>query len=172
MMGLSKDELVIFKEAVLEYSALSGLPGEAIFSGLMEGKPVHETLGLNDQAIETLYGLAYQHLSAGHLQKAERLFGVLTLLKPTVRHYWLGLAMVARASKKPNMMMDALAIVEKLSPDWAILHYHLLEIHCEEKDWTKAKRDLAAFKKANQDGVSTYMQRQIDRYSLALESKR
>ncbi len=169
--GLKEDEIAVFREMFVGFSNEAGLPGEQIFEALLEGKSIHETLGISDQGLDLIYALAHQRLSAGQVSRARDLFGILTLFVPNNPFYWLGLAISMRMAKDNQGATEALDIIEGLAPDWAVLHYHRLEGLIEAKDWKGASVALAKFRAAPAQEISPYMMNRVHRFELALARK-
>ena len=170
--GLKDDEIAIFREMFVGFSNEAGLPGEQIFEALLDGKSIHETLGISDQGLDLIYALAHQRLSAGQVERARDLFGILTLFVPNNPYYWLGLAISMKMSKDTAGAIEALDIIEGLAPKWAILHFHRLEIRIEAKDWKGASDALAKFRSAPPQDISPYMMNRVERFELALARKK
>lgn len=169
--GLKDDEIAVFREMFVSFSNEAGLPGEQIFESLLEGKSIHETLGISDAGLDLIYTLAHQRLSAGQINRARDLFGILTLFVPNNHYYWLGLSISMKMSGDDSGASEALDIIAGLVPKWAVLHYHRLEHHIEAKNWQAAQESLLQFRSAPAQDVSPYMIDRVERFALALAGK-
>jgi len=160
-------------EAVLSPIAQElDLDGRAIAQGLLSGLTVAQILGLGPEALETIYSAAFVQLSAGRIDRAERLFEALTLLEPHARHYWLGLAICLRAAGDNEGSLTRLDAAEALSPDWAPVHFHRLETLIALHHWDLAKVALEKFDASPKHGVSMFMIKQAAKFSHALSMKK
>ncbi len=170
-LKLDATDLVSFEKAFVAFADRVGLPGAAIHDGLKRGRPLHETLGLSSGDLDVIYGLGHRHLAAGHVDKALKLFGALTLFAPDRAEAWFGLVLAERADGRAERARACLDVVERLRPAWAPACFQRLEMAVESGDWAAADAASAAFRAADASGVTAYMNRRAELIAAALAAK-
>jgi type III secretion system low calcium response chaperone LcrH/SycD len=81
---------------------------------LEEGLPLCDVRGISQDAMEGVYGLAYNEYNAGRFQEAESVFKLLCLLNHLERKYWIGLGAARKGLKRYQGAVDAFGLAGML----------------------------------------------------------
>lgn len=119
-----------------------------IFSGLRQGKPLIEALGLPEGTVDLLYAQAVARFGAGDTQAALTLFQALSFLQPETRDHWLGLGICGRALDQIAVARIAFETAVALAPETAAPRFHLCEVLCQLGQWREASAQAKAFAQA------------------------
>lgn len=102
-------------------------------------------LNLPIQTADALYAAAFTNLSAGRLERAERLFGALCLLDDNRPESCLGYGIcLARRGDRANAE-TVFQLAASMNSHWAVPHFHLASIYIADCRWQAADAALMAF---------------------------
>jgi len=107
---------------------------EVIDSMTHGGRTPKDLLGLNDQAIEGIYGQAYRLYNTGKYKEASQLFRLLIMLNGTESKYMMGFAACFHMLKEYATAVEVYLVCEMLDPKNPIPHYHASDCYIEMGD--------------------------------------
>lgn len=81
-----------------------------------------DLLNISEQAMASLYALAYQQYQASKYKEAEHIFSLLSLFNHLERKYWLGLGACRQMQKEYMKALEAYGYA-------VVLHYKDLDAH-------------------------------------------
>ena len=125
--------------ALAELSQGEGLDLQALFRRVMAGEPLGRALGLPAQVVDLLYAQAFAAHEAGRGLAALQMFQALTLLAPTVKDHWLGLAICLRGQDQPGAAALALDTSDPAT------RFHRIDLACHRGDWAAARAELQGY---------------------------
>lgn len=144
-LGLERDEVALFGKLFGELAASLGIDGGPIFDRLAAGSSIGQALAVPDDAIERIYGRAHRLFTLGKLDRATALFRALCLLREEDADFWVGYGVCLRLTDQLARAQQAFESGANLRPDWAVPHFHLLELALHRRQWPQARAALAAY---------------------------
>lgn len=144
-LGLERDEVALFGKLFGELAASLGIDGGPIFDRLAAGSSIGQALAVPDDAIERIYGRAHHLFTLGKLDRATALFRALCLLREEDADFWVGYGVCVRLTDQLARAQQAFESGANLRPDWAVPHFHLLELALHRRQWPQARAALAAY---------------------------
>lgn len=145
-----------------------GVHGREIFERMREGAPLGRALEAPEGAAEVLYSRAHQWFSVGRLEKAESLFRALCVIAGDVADHWVGYGICLKLRGLLPEAEQAFLTGATLRPDWAIPHFHLLEIFVRSDDWIRARQALTAFDNRKEDATPEPVMKEAERFRAAI----
>lgn len=108
---------------------------EKIFHDYYEnGIPIYQSIGLNDDFMQSLYSIAYQTFQSGKFNEALANFQVLSTFDPADPKFALGLALCYKEMKKYPRAIEQLIQCTTIDPEDPIPYWHLYECFDEIND--------------------------------------
>ena len=145
LLDLAEDEVDQLEEFFVEATATQGALGRKIFARLRQGASLGEALDVSEDMLEFLYARAYRWLVVAKHQNAEPLFRVLCMLDAESADFWIGLGLCLKARAAWDEALTAFRLASQGRPQWAVPHFHALEVCVRHKKWSKAATELALF---------------------------
>lgn len=151
-LGLDDKEVSLLGQLFSEATAQYGINGTRVFSQLTAGANLGQALALSPDIVELIYARAYGWFAQSRADRAEPLFRALCLLDDRCADYWIGYGACLRINNQPETAAKAFKAAAALRPEWAIPHFHALELAVSRKDWDEARNHLTAYEaRANTD---------------------
>ena len=158
-------------EGLLTVVAAASKPATVeVVRRLDEGASLQAALGLSQSAIAHLYAQAFTAFNAGRYARAEELFRTLCILAGDNADHWLGYAVCLRLREAFGKARAACANALKLRPDWAVAHFHLLEIAMREEAFDDARSHFASLEGRTAE-LPDGMARELERFEIALQRR-
>ncbi len=170
-LNLAGDEIDLLGALFTDYAAAAGVDGRAVFERLRAGKSLGDALALPKGTVEVLYDRAHRWYKAGRSDKAEPLFRTLCLIAGSEPPYWIGYAVCLRQRGDLAQARMAIETALKLRPDWAVSHFHAVELFAEIGDWGRVASELALFDQHRSDDLPPIMLQEAHRYRVAVEMR-
>lgn len=162
--NLGDEDVAVAGDIFRQVTATFGIDGAPVFERLLSGQSIGEALSVAPAVIDALYARAYAWFSHGRTDRALVLFRALCVLDGSQADYWVGYGVCLRATQRPDSEVDgparqAFDIAARLRPDWAIPHFHALELAVAGQDWDRARTCLSAYEeRATADIAPTIVQ--------------
>ncbi|MEM7693070.1 MAG: hypothetical protein AAF318_01355 [Pseudomonadota bacterium] len=158
-------------EGLLSAVAAASKPATVeVVRQLDAGVSLKAALGLSDGAIAHLYAQAFTAFNAGRTARAEDLFRTLCILAGDTADHWMGYAVCLRLRDAFPHARIACANALKLRPDWAVPHFHLLEMAMREEAFDTARDQIAALTGRAAE-LPDGMARELARFEIALNRR-
>lgn len=154
----------LFEEAL----AGTGLEAGKILNSVGAGKGLAEALALPAGTSDLLYARAHQWFNIGRFDKAESLFLALCILYGEIADHWVGYGICQKINGKPQVAELAFETASHLRPDWAIPHFHRLDLTIRQGDFARAAQVLAAFDERANETVPQPILDEVTRFRTAL----
>jgi tetratricopeptide (TPR) repeat protein len=158
-------------ELFAEAAAAQGADGGLVFAALRKGAPLGKALGISAKAIELLYFRACKWFQAGAPGKAEAIFRTLCILDPKQADFWAGLGVCLRMREAWDEALAALGQAAEKRPNWAVPHFHRLEIFVRRGAWGEAASEMAAFEAKKGPGLPPQFAIEAGKYKRAIEKR-
>ena len=155
----------LFEEAAAAY----GTDGRVVFAALKKGAPFGKALGISAKAVEFLYFRARKWFQAGRPGEAETIFRALCILDPDRADFWAGLGVCLRMREAWNEALAAFSKAAEKRPDWAVPHFHRLEIFVRRGAWGEAASEMAAFEARKGAGLLPQFVVEAAKYKKVIE---
>ncbi len=168
-LGLDNDEVALFGKLFGELAASLGIDGGPIFDRLAAGQSIGQALALPDDVIERIYARAHRLFTLGKLDRATALFRALCLLREEDADFWVGYGVCLRLTDQLARARQAFESGVNLRPDWAVPHFHLLELALHLRQWPQAQAALAAYDARAGGGVAPEIAAESARLRVVLE---
>jgi tetratricopeptide (TPR) repeat protein len=167
-LGVDDDDLRLLEEAFTKAAAGKGISGGKVFSQLRRGADFGRALGVSTKTIDVLYARAHRWCAIGRHEKAESIFRALCVLDTASADFRTGLGICLRARSAWDDALAAFQSASRLRPDWAIPHFHALELCVRREAWDQAAAELAAFESKADDWISADIVTEAARYKAVL----
>ncbi len=168
-LGLDADDFDLLEELFIEAMAAKNLSGERIFAALNNGASFGKALGISDDTIEFLYARAHRWVAIGQHERAEPIFRALCLIDDSSADFWVGVGLCLRARTAWNEALDAFRTASEKRPQWAIPHFHALDLCVRGKDWEQAAIELAAFEEKSDSATHSAIVAEVEKFKKALQ---
>jgi tetratricopeptide (TPR) repeat protein len=145
MLGLNEEEVGALGAIFAEAARAMGIDGGPIFERLKAGQSLGRALGMPKGTGDLLYARAHRWFSVGRIDKAEPLFRALCILDEGSANHWVGYGVCLRLRGSLNEADLAFQTAAKLRADWAVPHFHALELAVHRGDWERAAQHLALY---------------------------
>jgi tetratricopeptide (TPR) repeat protein len=167
-LGVDDNELGLLELLFVEATAEKGVSGHKIFARLRKGAAFGQALDISKAAVETLYSRAYRWSALGRHDKAEAIFRTLCIIDGKSEDFWTGLGICLRARSAWDEALAAFATASDQRPQWAVPHFHALELCIRRADWTRAATELAAFDRKADGETHPALTAEAERYRKVL----
>lgn len=170
-LGLDEKELDVLGTLFDETARSMGIDGGPIFAKLRQGQSLGSALGLPPALRELLYARAHRWFSIGRVDRAEPLFRALCILSEGSADYWVGYGVCLRLRDSLEQAEFAFATASRLRGDWAIPHFHALELALHRQQIADARQHLASYDAKATDGIPDAIKAEVARLRAALALK-
>lgn len=167
-LGLSDTEVAEMGDLFVDILGRFGIHGRTIFERMSQGQPLGRALEVPDGTAAVLYARAHQWFSVGRPEKAESLFRALCVISGDVADHWVGYGVCLKMRGLLPEAEQAFATGAALRPDWAIPHFHLLEIFIRSGEWRRAERALTAFDNRVEEATPRPVLTEVERFRTAI----
>jgi hypothetical protein len=99
---------------------------------------------------------------------AERLFRALCILNERNANHWVGYGVCLRLRGHLNEAALAFEAAARLKPDWAVPHFHALELAVHRQNWDTATQHLARYDERVSDEVAEAVRAEAERLRSAV----
>jgi tetratricopeptide (TPR) repeat protein len=161
-------ELGLLEDYFIEAAAAKGASGRKIFARLRRGAAFGQALEIPKAAVEILYSRAHRWSTLGRHEKAEPIFRALCIVDGESADFWTGLGICLRARSAWDEALAAFATASGQKPQWAVPHFHALELCIRRGAWTRAATELAAFEQKADSETHPVLAAEAGRYKKAL----
>jgi hypothetical protein len=168
MLGLSEDEVTALGTVFVQATRVMGIEGGAIFERLRKGDSLGRALKLPRGTTDLLYARAHRWFSIGRYDRAEPLFRALCVLGERVADHWVGFGVCLRLRDNLPEAGVAFQTAAGLRPDWAVPHFHALELAMRRGDWAAATQCLSAYDQRASDALPEPIRREAERLRAVL----
>ena len=169
-LGLAEEEVALLGQVFAASVADLGIDGRAVFDGLRRGRTLAQALGLPPEVNEVLYARAHGWFAAGRHDRAEALFRALSVLDPRSADAWVGFGICLKLREAWDEAAAALAAAAALRPDWAIPHFHAVELEVRRGRWAEAEAHLDVFdRRAGTGDVPAEIHREAGRLRAIID---
>ena len=170
-LGLNEQELETLGTVFNETTQSMGIDGAPIFAKLRQGESLGSALGLPPGLRELLYARAHRWFSFGRVDRAEPLFRALCILAEGSADHWVGYGVCLRLRDNLDQAEFAFATAARLRTDWAIPHFHALELALHRQRWADAQAHLALYNAWVSDDTPEAIRAEVGRFRAALALK-
>jgi len=167
-LGLDESDCDLLESLFVESASGLGIDAGSVFARLREGEPVAQALAIPDRAVALLYARAHAMFRAGRPDKAEVLFRALCVLDGWSADHWVGYGVCLKMRSAFDEAAVAFAAATRVRPDWAIPHFHALELSVRREDWMGAAAALAGFDQRADDAAPSAIRAEVARIRNAL----
>jgi len=167
-LDLSAAELDVVGSVFAQILSEVGVDGNGVFASLRQGTSFADALSLPRGVVELLYARAYRWASIGRFDKARSLFQVLCLLESLSADYWVGYGVCLKMTDTFDAAATAFHSAHRCRPDWAVPHFHLLDLAMRRSRWGEAAEALRAFDQSPASDLPADVVAQASRLRLAL----
>ncbi len=157
--------------ALAEIAAAKGVDTRRLSAGLANGTSLAQALDFPPSVTEILYARAHRWFSLGQYHRAELLFRALCLIDAGRADFWVGFGVCLRLRAALDEALRAFETAADLRPDWALPHFHALELLVRRGEWERAATALAAFEARIDDKVERATIVESARYKTAIEMR-
>lgn len=168
-LGLSDGDVGILGRLFGDLTASLGIDGEPIFERLAQGQSIGQALAMPPGTVERVYARAHAWFALGRIERAEPLFRALCLLSEEDADFWVGYGVCLRMTGQPAKARQAFEAAANLRPDWALPHFHALELAVLQRHWPQALAALAAYDARAGADIPPPVAAEAARLRLALE---
>ena len=98
---------------------------------------------LDDADTEVLYASAYRLVQQGNFEKAESMFSMLTIYRPTTVKYLAGAALCQKMLKKEEIAAGIYAFMALIEPEQPLHHLCIAECQLQQGKKQEARESLA-----------------------------
>jgi tetratricopeptide (TPR) repeat protein len=167
-LGVDDNELDLLEDFFVDAATAKGAPGRKIFAKLRRGVALGQALGIPVAAVELLYSRAHRWSALGRHDRAEPIFRVLCIVSGESADFWTGLGICLRARSAWEEALAAFATASEQRPQWAVPHFHALELCIRRAAWPQAATELAAFEQKADSETHPALTAEAERYRKAL----
>jgi hypothetical protein len=168
MLGLNEEEVVALGKVFTEAARAMGIDGGPIFERLKEGKTLGEALAMPKGVGELLYHRAHRWFSFGRVDKAEPLFRALCILDGSKADHWVGHGVCLRLGGDLDQAELAFETAARLRAEWAVPHFHALELAVHRQNWAAAADRLARFDQYVTPDIAPAIKAEVERLRAAI----
>lgn len=166
-----------------DVTASFGIDGGPVFERLAAGQNIAQALSVSPAVVEALYARAHGWFSLGRVDRALTLFRALCLLDERNADYWVGYGVCLRMAQLPDgaaqsekaRQLDsarkAFEAAALLRPEWAIPHFHALELFLFLRRWDEARACLAAYEARMTPDIPPSIAQEVQRLRAILEAR-
>ena len=172
MLGLGEDEVEALGAIFAEATGAMGIDGAPIFERIKQGQSLGQALAMPKGAGDLLYARAHRWFSLGRIDKAEPLFRALCILDGATADYWIGYGVCLRLRGFLSQAEIAFETAARLRTDWAIPHFHALELAVHRDDWPNAAQRLGRFEERVTAETPEAVQAEAERLRAAIDLRR
>jgi len=169
---MSEDEVTAVGNVFVEATRTMGLDGAKVFEGLRQGKTMGEALGMPSGVRDLLYSRAHRWFSIGRIDRAEPLFRALCVLDQDTGDHWVGYGVCLRLREDLPNAGQAFRAASIIRGDWAVPHFHLMELAVHQQDWPAASEHLANYQQRVRPDIAPAIKAEADRLKAAIVLKR
>lgn len=183
--GIDGDEMAAVNRIFSDVTAAFGIDGGPVFDRLSSGQDVAQALSVPPAVIGVLYARAHGWMSLGRIDRARTLFRALCLLDGRNADYWVGYGACLRmaqpsadvspqpdGARQYDNAAKAFEIAALLRPDWAVPHFHALELSLYLRRWDRARASLAAYQARLTPDIPPSVAQEAQRLRKVLETRR
>ncbi len=145
--GIDDDGMATVARIFRDVTAAFGINGAPVFDRLASGQSLAQALSVSPAVADVMYARAHSWFSLGRVDRAQTLFRALCLLDERNADYWIGYGVCLRMAQQSDSAWKAFEIAAILRPDWAVPHFHALELSLSLRQWDRARDCLAAYDK-------------------------
>lgn len=167
-LGLNAQEVTVLGEIFTETTRTMGIDGGPIFEKLKAGESLGRALGLPPGVRNLLYARAHRWFTFGRADRAEPLFRALCIMDERNADHWVGYGVCLRLRQNPAHAAIAFATAARLRPDWAVPHFHALELALHSGQWAQAKAHLDRYDACDQTGIADAIKSEVQRLRAAV----
>jgi tetratricopeptide (TPR) repeat protein len=167
-LEIDDNQLDLLEGFFVEAATAKGASGRKIFARLRRGASVGQALEIPNTAVEILYSRAHRRSALGRHDKAEPIFRALCIINGESADFWTGLGICLRARSAWDEALAAFATASQQRPQWAVPHFHALELCIRRAAWTQAASELAAFEQKADSETHPALTAEAERYKKAL----
>jgi tetratricopeptide (TPR) repeat protein len=167
-LGVEDNELDRLEDFFVEAAAAKGAAARKIFRKLRRGVSLGRALEVPNAAVELLYSRAHRWCAVGRHDRAEPIFLALCVVKGESADFWTGLGICLRARSAWDEALAAFATASRQKPQWAVPHFHALELCVRRGAWVQAAAELAAFEQKTDNATHPSLTAEAGRYKKAL----
>src|SRR5262245_22463785 len=162
-LGLTEQELETLGAVFNEATQAMNIDGAPIFAKLRRGESLGSALGLPPALRELLYARAHRWFSFGRVDRAEPLFRALCIFAEGSADYWVGYGVCLRLRDDLDRAEFAFATAARLRTDWAVPHFHALELALHRQRWDDAQEQLALYDARVSDDIAEAIKAEVTR---------
>lgn len=170
-LKLSDQDVSLIGRLFNEVTASLGINGEPVFNRLIEGASIGQALAIPDKVVEQIYTRAHSWFSLGRIDRAEPLFRALCLLRDEDADFWVGYGVCLRMTGQYPRAQKAFDSAARLRPDWAVPHFHSLELALHQENWDQAQASLEAYDAKASPELDNRIKHEVERLRIALAMK-
>jgi tetratricopeptide (TPR) repeat protein len=167
-LGVDDNELDVLEDFFVEAATAKGASGRKIFAKLRRGATLGQAFEIPAAAVEILYSRAHRWSALGRHDRAEPVFRALCIINGASADFWTGLGICLRARSAWEEALAAFATASEQRPQWAVPHFHALELCIRRAAWTEAATELAAFEQKADAETHPALTAEAERYKKAL----
>jgi hypothetical protein len=171
MLGLDDRQVAALGVVFTEAARAMGLDGAPIFERLNQGQSLGRALAMPDGVGDLLYFRAHRWFSVGRADKAEPLFRTLCILDGSCADHWVGYGVCLRLRQSLDDADTAFEVAAKLRSDWAVPHFHALELAVHREQWDAATQRLARYDERATADIAEAIQAEVERLRSAVALK-
>lgn len=100
--------------------------------------PPQQAMGIDPQAMESLYSQAYRLYNTGKYSEALHIFRMLIIMNSTEPKYMMGLAACLHMMKEYKNAIETYSLCSMMDPNDPLPYYHQSDCCIQTKDWPSA----------------------------------
>ncbi|MGV6872539.1 hypothetical protein ACUSIJ_07580 [Pseudochelatococcus sp. B33] len=177
------EDMAAVRRIFRDVTAAFGIDGAPVFERLAAGQSVAQALSVSPAVVDVLYARAHGWSSLGRVDRAQTLFRALCLLDERNADYWVGYGVCLRMAPLPDSASrserarqydsarKAFEAAALLRPDWAIPHFHALELSLFLRRWDQARACLVAYEERMTPEIPLSIVQEAQRLRAILETR-